>query len=343
MLLVVYYHVILITFGLTNHSGWSLNDIFVTFRMPLFFFLSGFLMYKMNQFKSKDLLRTFLRKKGMVQLLPTLIFSLIFALITATSYRMLLFDRFKCGYWFTYTLFFYFVIYSVGDFMIGKWVNGRQKVAIGALIAAMIYSVSKYSVFPTCPWLNSPISNFIGLANFQYFLFFFVGALVRAYFGKVEQWLEQDRFVTGVIVGFVVLLFILYHPYSRDWFITNNLHPLYSLIQSFTGFFGIAVVFVFFRVNEDKILNSGIGNFLQYIGIRTLDVYLLQRILILTNMRFIGQFLSQHNSAILELLFGSVISLVIIVLCLLISRILRCSDTLAKLLFGKVIKDDQGI
>ena len=336
MFLVVYYHVLVYTFG-RGIATWSVNDIFVTFRMPLFFFLSGFLMYKANRFKEASSLCFFLQKKAKVQLFPTLVFSFLFALLLSVSYKSLLLDRFKNGYWFTYTLFFYFIIYAIGDFFVSKCTKGTVKIIIGSIIAATIFAYAKYSVTPSCPWFNSTVSNLIGIPNFQFFIFFFFGALVRARFKFVEKLLDQEKFTTTVIVGFILLQLVLQLPFSKQWFFTNGAHPVYTLLQSFTGFVGIAAVFIFFRKNEALISSSRVGIFFKYIGVRTLDIYLIHNILVFTNMHFVGAFLTKHFSFVNELVMGGIVTLLIIGLCLLISQFIRCSDTLAKLLFGKVI------
>ena len=334
MILVVYNHILLCSFE--GGATWSVNDIFLTFRMPLFFFLSGFLMYKPGRFKEAGGLFTFLRKKSIVQLLPTLIFSLIYALILSVSYKSLLFDKAKCGYWFTYTLFFYFFIYAVGDFVISKFTSGKSKICIGAIIACLIYAFAKFSLSPSCPWFNNPVNGIMGVANFQYFLFFYAGALARSYFGRINSFLQDDRVLICIIVGFVLIQLAIQLHQSQE-FIIKRSYAAYSLLKSVSGFFGIAMVFAVFRKNEAVVQHSRTGRFLQYIGARTLDIYLIHLILIHTNMRFVGAFLARYDSFISEMILGSMVSILLIGLCLIISSVIRCSDTLARLLFGKVI------
>lgn len=337
---VVYSHVQLYTFGTFGHiqSAWTISNLFSDLLMPIFFFLSGFLMYRVNRFKDWSLCIDFLQRKGKELLIPTLFFSILFSLITTVPYKTLLLDRPKFGYWYTYTLFFYFVIYAIGDFVIGRRVKGKCKALIGLAVSVMIYAISKFSVVPSCPWFNSAISNIIGIPNFQFFIFFYFGVLFRAYLGIVEHFINQEKVVTTIILGFVLLQLILQLPFNKEWFFTNGLHPLYTLMQTFTGFWGIATVFIFFYKNAERIVNCHIGKSLQHIGIRTLDIYLVHTILVHTNMHFVGAFFTNHGSFVSELIVGSIVTMVIIVLCLLISDIIRCSDTLTKLLFGRVIK-----
>ena len=111
MLLVVYNHVLGNSFRI--EPAFSFTNIFITFRMPLFFFISGFLMYKANRFRAGSEVSAFLKKKAVVQLVPTLIFTVVFCLVFRYSYSELWFEKAKCGYWFTITLFYFFAIYAI--------------------------------------------------------------------------------------------------------------------------------------------------------------------------------------------------------------------------------------
>ena len=48
MILVVFAHVLLWTFNLGNHET-VIGSLFITFRMPMFFFISGYISYKSTQ------------------------------------------------------------------------------------------------------------------------------------------------------------------------------------------------------------------------------------------------------------------------------------------------------
>lgn len=336
MILVVYNHVL--SFSFQGTYGFSFNDIFITFRMPLFFFLSGFLMYKPARFKEGANVLSFLKNKFKVQLIPTLFFSVVYCLIFRYSFGALWFEKAKCGYWFTITLFYFFTTYALGDFLLGKFLCGKKKLLAGFVVALLIYAFSKYSLSASCPWADSFLCGFVGYANLQYFIFFFFGAILRSHFDGFQRLLDKKESVLGFLVCFVLLQFALQLPQSRDWIISRVSYSAYSLIKTVSGFFGIITVFAFFRKYHSYFESSSLGSGLQYIGVRTLDIYLIHLLLIQTNFSFIGEFLGRYNNPILELLLGATVSLLIIGLCLVISNTLRCSDVLAKLLFGKVIK-----
>lgn len=109
ILLVVYGHLEMETS--VNAAG----SIFSTFRMPLFFFLSGFLCYSsftplsVNKFKR----RTF------GQLLPTIITGSIFIILMRNGdFEDALFDKSKAGYWFTLVAFEIYLLYAVFSYAV---------------------------------------------------------------------------------------------------------------------------------------------------------------------------------------------------------------------------------
>ena len=305
--------------------------------MPLFFFLSGFLMYKPGRFRAGAEVLRFLKGKATVQLVPTLIFTAALCLVFRRSFTALWLDKAKDGYWFTVTLFYFFVIYALGDRLLGRRLHGRWKLLAGTVVAALVYAFSKFSLSSACPWSGSFLSGFVGYANFQFFIFFFFGAVIRSRFEAFQQWLDGKWAALAVVAGFVVLQLVLHLPQSRSWMVSTLSYPAYSLVKSFSGFFGITLILACFRKYRDFFETTRIGTGLQSIGSRTLDIYLIHYFLLRnSDMGYFGELFSRYHSPVAELLVVTALSLCIVALCLLISRILRCSDVLAKLLFGKV-------
>ena len=75
MIMVVANHVAGMAFGEVLKHSTSLQFL-VMFRMPLFFFVSGFLAYKASQVWNWGTLKTLLLKKIRVQTVPTIVFFL---------------------------------------------------------------------------------------------------------------------------------------------------------------------------------------------------------------------------------------------------------------------------
>ena len=74
MILVVYFHIAAYGFG-SYEIGY--NDIIERFRMPTFFFISGWLFYKAGRIWDRQTITGMIRKKFMVQIIPTVIFMLL--------------------------------------------------------------------------------------------------------------------------------------------------------------------------------------------------------------------------------------------------------------------------
>ena len=89
MLMVVANHVSQTSFGELPKTSAALS-LLVLFRMPLFFFVSGFVAYKASFSWSLPDTGQLLWKKVRIQLLPTLVFLCAFIVIQQTPFRSLL-------------------------------------------------------------------------------------------------------------------------------------------------------------------------------------------------------------------------------------------------------------
>ena len=164
MLLVVCWHIVY--FSKVRIFG--VLEFFSLFRMPLFFFISGFILYKKDYVWNVSNSFKFLSKKFLVQIIPTVIFlslyMFIFSLNTFT-------DRLN-GYWFTITLFEYFLIYSLSNLLIKK---GIIRVIFLLICAIFLYFITENT------WCqnNYPLTYKYLLYNLQFFIFFIIGTIAK--------------------------------------------------------------------------------------------------------------------------------------------------------------------
>lgn len=111
------------------------------------------------------------------------------------------------------------------------------------------------------------------------------------------------------------------------------------VIMLLTRYCGVLIVFAFFRKYQASFTSSTqLGRGLQYIGKRTLDIYLLHYFLLPHLPEKIGMFFLDKPNIVLELTCGVILSLMVVGLCLLISNIIRISDFLGHYLFGDKIR-----
>lgn len=118
MFLVVHWHVMALSFGISAKES-IVGSFFLTFRMPMFFFISGLLGYKAVEALNIVRYKSLIKKKSFVQLVPTFIFFCLCQIVNNSSP----FDFFQqglIGYWFTLALFELFVIQYTISLIFGK-------------------------------------------------------------------------------------------------------------------------------------------------------------------------------------------------------------------------------
>jgi fucose 4-O-acetylase-like acetyltransferase len=101
------------------------------------------------------------------------------------------------------------------------------------------------------------------------------------------------------------------------------------------GGIGAIILFAYFRKFEDAFKKQTyIGRTLQYIGRRTLEIYLLHYFFLPGNLEWIGIHLMGNRNQTMELFVSLFITMMVITLCLLTGNIIRLSATLTYWLFG---------
>lgn len=190
-----------------------------------------------------------------------------------------------------------------------------------------------FMVTPSClRWLNiidTTACGIIGLENLKYFLFFAIGTLVKKHFGNIQMLLDKSLVSgIGILLFFGICIYVLH-----DGYFFNALYTHLFLITS--GFLGLMIVFSFFRKYQSAFTSDTvIGKSLQYIGRRTLDIYLLHYFFLPRNLEVIGRFFSNNPNQTLELVLSLILALIVIGICLVTSQIIRISPILAHWLFG---------
>ena len=301
MILVVCFHIL---------PSSPYTDFFQLFRMPLFFFISGFILYKDEQIWNLSNTTKFLSKKFLVQIIPTAIFlflNMFILSINRISYNL-------NGYWFTISLFFFFITYIFFNFII--------KAQILRIILLIFFAIFCY-VFAYIPWCHNhyPFFNGLFVYSFGFFIFFILGIITKKYFHIIKLIFEKDLAMMFVISFMLVgsIFFI------KDYFVHLEIKLALSI-------FGIFSIFYFFMKNGEYMDNSQIGKVLQFIGRRTLDIYLLHFFFTRNSLSWIEN--TGIESPTLIFIISIAISFIIIGICLLISKFLRTNPLLGKILFG---------
>ena len=338
MILVVANHVS--QMGFEQNWKWSSSLPFLLlFRMPLFFFVSGFLAYKAAQVWDANNLGQLLVKKLKVQIIPTACFFFLFCAMMSPNFVDAVVTNFhsatKGGYWFTIALLWMFVIYYLFAYVESKLkVKSWIPITVLFLISLVFYEscfLPKYFSWAQgykgehIQWIDD-----LSLGRvFIHFPFFLYGNIVHRYWDKAQRVMDSKWFYPLIIVLVILatLDVLKWHQLRLEW--TN-------LPSTIAKFGLLTIVFMYFRNYQQYFTKlTVIGASLQYIGRRTLDIYLIH-FFFMPNVPAIGMFFDKyrHNFA-LDTTISVVMALLIIGFCIISSNILRVSPFFKKWLFGR--------
>ena len=325
MILVVYFHIAAYGFG-SYELGY--NDIIERFRMPTFFFISGWLFYKAGRIWNGQAIINTIRKKFMIQIIPTVFFMLLYL----TMFNLLDIGSFgsdKKGYWFTFVLFEYFVIYILGEAILNRKDTLRGEIRVLFLILMIsitaFYYAKYYTRYAVELGIWKDILGFLSFVKIRHIIFFWFGTFVRRHFEKFVQ-LTNNPYVTAIMIGVFTAIIV--------WPILLLTQGIEYIAYVLAGISGTVICFTFFRIHEKHFSNNTwYGRCLQLIGRRTLDIYLIHYFVLPYNLVQPNVWLQSHHNT-LFVPIALILSLWIVAISLLISNILRISPLLSKYLFG---------
>lgn len=189
---VIYGHVELFGFGL---SGSVATDLIYTFNMPAFFFVSGYLAFKQRKSKSYYLSNTW--KKVAMLLIPTILFSLFWALSRKSEVD---FSEGFGKYWFGCALLECFIIYYI--------ICLATKTEKQQLICMTILSIAGIGYLST--GAGDKYLAAIELNHLTKYLHFFTLGMFAKYFSiYYKRILENEIFRAFGLLFFFILFFIL--------------------------------------------------------------------------------------------------------------------------------------
>lgn len=315
MILVVYSHVVSLLFDTYSVS----NKFFIIFRMPLFFFVSGYFCYSASY--TKSLVRRRLWNRLSRQLFPSCVVMSIFLLLFHFSFDAF-FSSTKAGYWFTFVAFEYFLTYLAIIGILRLFNAGDKPLLLIVIILSLAAKVA-LSYLNGRGLLGNRIIGFLSLENYLYnFPYFFIGILARRYWKKMEGILDN-----GIVMTFAYCVFIL--------LFFNDLSGGGYLIQRILGIF---IVFQIFRYYQSYFSSKTLlGKWLSYIGKYTLEIYLLHYIVIFSIMSLRDTELSTivDQSWLLQFMAYFILSIIILGICLLLSSVFKIAPPLYQILFGR--------
>lgn len=337
MILVVFGHIEMTCFGFNNPAFTNTGSFIISFHLPLFFWISGFIAYRTN---TKWDLHTFLTasyKKAITLLIPAFFIGIIYTYtyLNKDFYGFLTHNA-KHGYWFTIALFeIFLILYAVNTFLYNRDPQiHKRRISIALIILSGCLFLAKIAL-KINPTLNE-IANILSFHHsFNYFQYFAFGYICSMYKDEFNKALES-KYLAAIIITLFAALF-----YIKRYYFTNlisdgiDIWRMFDIfLEMIIGYLGLLMAYNTFKTYQNSFTSEKkTGRVLQLIGKRTLDIYILHYFF-LPNIPQVGKMLLGGNKVILELGIGLTISFLVIGLCLIISSILRTSPFLAKWLFG---------
>ena len=319
MLIVVYGHVNYFSFKMTPFIGTITGAI----QMPLFFFISGYLVYKANSQCSIESLVSKLWGKFKMLIVPAMIVGVLYSyLILGKSPHDFVMEHMKYGYWFPISLFSMFVVYELCKVIC----QNKIKFLLPSLIlVSIVMWLLKYFLINDIETLND---IFVLWQTFTYQPFFVLGVILCVYRERYENKMSDN----GLFNTVLLVLFVLAISISNLSETLNVKFPVGGVLSLIIGSSGSLLLLNLF-VKHKSYFNEGlVGRSLQMIGRRTLDIYLLHYFL-LPDLTYATKYVDT-SSTVVGLAISSAISILIIIFSLCIGNIIRMSPVLASFLLG---------
>lgn len=321
MLLVVLIHVML-TSGIGG-STTVFGNFISSFRLPLFFFVSGFFSWRPLDKWNKATTERVTTQKFRAQIICAVLFYALLAFTRSTDPFGWL-DKGFGGYWFTGVLFIMYLFYllSVG---LSKILRRDISIVIMSFCAICGLTLIVLHKYP-----DNRLWTVINGTNICIFLQYYVmGMIYRKYKSLISAFLNNDKIKAGLMIGYVLLFCLEYSNFITE---RPSLQKILSgIVITYVGV--MMVVSLFYGAKEYFQRKGIVSDFLCRIGSRSLDVYMLHYFF-LPSLLFLGPYISSGNRVLFQILIPGIIAIAVVGVCLFISNCLRQSEFLAVWLFG---------
>lgn len=206
----------------------------------------------------------------------------------------------------------------------GKWDFGvALLIALGAFVYARYYHVIQISAVGWQVHLVSML-GFLSVVLWRYFLFFYIGAWVRRHFEAFIRWTDKPLVILAITIVFA---FVASTPHKN--------HLIYEILRFYIGgISGMWMVFCFFRLSASWLQRIHLSKPLQYVGTRTLDIYLLHYFFLPRFLLSYADQLHAFDGHVIEFVIILCISLSVLAVTLLASYLIRLNHFLGHYLFG---------
>lgn len=289
-----------------------------SFFIPLFFFISGFCLYK------EHIPRNFFYNKITSLFIPTVIILLLSSFIWNTNILSIIQKPgTKGGYWFTYTLFQMTIFYGgIKIIKPERFFNNKYIIEFSYLIYwGFIFILYRLLSFDTI--IGNILSSSMLFSCLPYFI---LGLYFKKYLSISNRIINNRYFQLVILFLSFINIFI-------------NIHYMITYASR------VIFVYTLFYKNKDWIDNNIIGKSLSILGKHTLEIYFLHYFLLFSPPALIEQYLNSIYTgknyaneimvSFVELTIMIPIIIYISYTCIYIKKIISKIPFISKLMFGR--------
>lgn len=319
MFMVVIYH---ISFGCFHSGNIITNIINVQYELPLFFFISGFFAERMENKGTW----TCILDKILHIIIPTIIMMSLFCWVMDYDLIEGFQKRLKEGYWFTFVLFEFILIYLSTNLFCKTFGLLKAKKWIHLLTGIIFIYLSSFSEKYNQQY---SIINILSIGEFKHYIYFIVGSLL---FSKKEllNRILESKYVLGICIIICIIANIFGYKYG---FAMLRLFAMVTI--SCLIIIGLIIIWGLFIRYKGLSKGNIIGDFFSLIGKRTLDIYFIHYFILPWNLNTVGTFFSNIDIPFIEYIFAVFIALLVTLTALGIGCIIRLSPFAARWLLGE--------
>lgn len=313
-------------------QGTIYNTLIAWLFMPLFFFVSGLVMYNPNRQWTARSVPTYLWKKVQQILLPTVIMFLLANWILGYNMVEQLLHPMKAGYWFTITLFGFIVLYVLFEWLmqVCKAGNKGWLVCLVGLTAVFSLLLSRHGLYTrvfgegAMVWFDA-----LQIGKWSYFQFFVLGVVVRKYRDFCLR-LVSNKYAMGIVMVTYILMAVVNTkglPYC------GIQRYLAAICVRLLPYASICIITALFYSVRQFLADSRTGKALQSVGRNTLGIYLIHYFFLKGNWSSL-QTACANTPPCISLLMFALLAAVIIAFSMVVIRVIRLSPILSQYMIG---------
>lgn len=311
-------------------------DTFITFAVPLFIFISGFVLflkYKNNHYKISE----FYRKRALAVFFPYIFFSIAYTFFAYKNVSLTLIMKNIClarayqHLWFFLILIQLYILYPYLSRLYDFTRRKKQSVAliIICLITQIIWNVFTGYVLPYLNCENLAARILLKVLRqhicISYIFYFFFGIYIMDNYKGFKAYMEKVKisrlFIVSAMLTIIACPFFLIALKNADYFI--NIPRYYGAVSLFIiPILNIASFALFFRYSYNLLrVNNLISYGISEIGKYSFGIYLIHMLFLDTLSKIMKHTDIFNNYWIFEaILFTGVVTLSYLSVCL-ISRL----------------------